>query len=125
MVPMRQMAAMSQVQAENRVARLEDRRVSRLVRLRTRMWLDIGMFRAKQFLPALAGQFLDHVSEFASAVITFSRVPFRIFIREHRAGSLEHRLADKVLRSNQLQPFMLAANFVIDGGRNLRITLVK
>jgi hypothetical protein len=113
-MPMREVAAMSQIQAKNRVAGLQHRRVSGLIGLRSGVRLHVGMFRAKKFLDPLARQIFDHVGKLASAVIALAGIPFRILVGEHGPGSFEHSLADKVFRSDQLQPFMLAANFVVD-----------
>jgi hypothetical protein len=106
--------AMSQIQPKNRVARLQHRRVSRLIGLRSRVRLHVGMFRAEKFLGPLARQIFDHVGKLASAVIALAGIALRILIGEHRTGSFEHGLADKVFRSDQLQPFVLAADFVVD-----------
>ena len=116
---------MSQIQPKNRVARLQHRRIRGLIGLRSRVRLHVGMLRAKKFLDPLARQILDHVGKLASAVIALAGIPLRILIGEHRPGSLKHSLADKVLRSNQLQPFMLAANFVIDGVSDLGINFIQ
>ena len=124
-VPMRQVAAMGQIQAQNRVARLQHRRVGGLIGLRSRVRLHVGILRAKKFLGPFACQFLHHVGKFASAVIALAGIPLRIFVGEYGTGSLEHSLAHEVLRTDQFQPFMLAASFVVDGVRNLRINLIE
>src|SRR5208337_4699849 len=61
----------------------------------------------------------------ASAVIALAGIPFRILVGEHGPGGFEHRLADKVFRGDEFQPFMLAANFVVDGVRNLGINFIE
>ena len=43
----------------------------------------------------------------------------------HPTGSLKHRLTHKIFRSDQLQPFVLAASFVVDGVGNLRIHFIE
>ena len=40
-------------------------------------------------------------------------------------SQFDHRLANKVFRSDQLQPFMLAASFIVDRIRNLRINFME
>src|SRR5208282_1802425 len=122
---MGEVSAMRQVQPKNRVAGLQHRGVSRLIGLRSRVRLHVGMFRAKKFLHPLARQSLDHVGKFASAVIALARIPLRILIGEYRPGSFQHSLADKIFRGNELQTFMLAANFVVDSGCNLRINFIE
>ncbi len=88
MMPVRQMSAMSQVQPKNRVARLQHRRISLHVRLRSRMRLHIGMLGAEELLRPVASQVLDYVRELAPAVITLARISLSIFVREHRARRL-------------------------------------
>ena len=80
------------------------------------------MLGAKKLLSAVACEVLDHVRKLASPVIAFARIPLSVFIREHRAHGFEHGFADEVLRSNQLQAFMLTADFVVNGGGNFRIS---
>src|ERR1019366_10759204 len=79
----------------------------------------------KKLFGTLPRQTLHHVGKLASAVIPLAGIPFRIFVGEHRTGSLKHSLAHKVFRSDQLQPFVLAANFVVDSVRNLRINFIE
>ena len=57
-MPVREMAAMSQIQAKNRVAGLHHRRIRGLIGLRSRMRLHVRMFGAKEFLHPLARQVL-------------------------------------------------------------------
>ena len=122
---MREVPAVSQIQTKNCVARLQHRRVSGLIRLRSRVRLHVGMLRAKKFLGPLARQILDHVGKLASAVIALAGIALRILVGEYGTGGFKHSLADKIFRSNQLQPFMLAANFVVDSVRNLRINFIE
>ena len=83
------------------------------------------MLRAKELLDPLSRQIFDHVGKLASAVIALAGIAFRIFVGEHGTGGFKHSLADEVFRSDQLQPFMLAANFVVDGVRNLGINFIE
>ena len=89
------------------------------------MRLHVRMFGAEQFLHPLARQVLHHVGKLASAVIALAGIPLSVLIREHRPGGLKHSFAHKIFGSDQLQPFMLAADFVIDGVCNLRIHFDK
>ena len=85
------------------------------------MRLHVGVLGAEELLGAVAGQVLHHVHELAAAVVALAGIAFGVLVGEDRARGLQHRLADEVLRGDQLQPFMLAALFVFDGLRNLRI----
>src|SRR5262245_20393863 len=89
------------------------------------MRLDIGMRRAKKLFGTVACQVLYHVSKLADAVVTLDWVSFRIFIGEYRAGSLQYRQTDKILRSNELQTFMLPLDFLGNGAGNLRVSFGK
>src|SRR5947207_13895525 len=110
-----EMASVGQVQTKDRVAGLQQRHVSSHVGLRTGMRLDVGMFCAEKLLGAVTGQGLDYISKFASAIIAPSGIPLCILIGKDRTCSLKHRLADKIFGGNQLQPIMLAFNFVGNG----------
>src|ERR1051326_302451 len=116
MMPMGEMPTMRQVQSENSVARLDDCSIRRHVRLRSRMWLHVRVLRAEQLLRTVACQVLDNVGIFASAVISLSRIPLGVLVRKHRAHGFKDGFADKVLRRDEFQALMLAANFVVDRG---------
>ncbi len=118
---MREVSAMREVQSQNGVARLDDRGIGGHVGRRSRVRLHVGVLGAEELLGAVARQVLHHVGEFASAVIPFAGIAFGVLVGEDRAGRFQHGLAHKVLRGDQLQAFVLAALFVLDGLRDLRI----
>ena len=120
MMPVREMPAMRQVQAENRVARLQDRRIRRHVGLRPGVRLHVGVLGTEQLLGAIARQVLHHIGELAAAVVALAGISLRILIRKDRSGGLQHGFADEILRGDQLQAFMLAARFVINRRGDLR-----
>ena len=124
-MPVRQVAAVRQVEAENRVARLQHRRIGRGVGLRAGVRLHIGVLGAKDLLGPVARQVLHHVGELAAAVVAASRVALGIFVGEDRAGRLQHRFGDKVLAGNHLQPLVLAEGFVVKGSGNFGVGLGK
>ncbi len=117
----REVSAMRQVQSENGVARLNDRGVSSHVGGRTRVRLHVGVLGAEELLGAIARQVLHHVGELASAVIALAGIALGVLVGEDRAGGFQHGFADKVLRGDQLQAFVLATFFVLDGLRDLGI----
>src|SRR5256885_5872002 len=104
---MGKMAAMCEVQSEDRVSRLKHRAQCFHVRLRSRVRLYIDVLRAEEFPGAIAGKVFDHVSEFASAVVALAGIALGIFVGEDRAGGFEYGLADIILRSDQFQPCLL------------------
>ena len=98
----RQMAAVIQAHAQHGVARLAQRLIYRHVGLRARVGLHIGVLRAEYFTHTLDGKVLNHVHTFAAAIVALARITFRIFVGQHRAHRSHNRLADDVLRCNQL-----------------------
>src|SRR5208337_1869196 len=122
---MREVAAVSKIQSKNRVAGLQDGGVSGLIGLRAGVRLHVGMLRSKEFFGTLPRQIFDDIGKLASAVIALAGITFRVLVGEHGPGGFKHSLADKVFRSDQLQPFMLAANFVVDSVRNLGINFIE
>ena len=125
MMAVSKMSAVRQIESENGVARLQHRREGLHVGLGPGVGLYVGVFRAKEFLGALPRQILHHVGKLAAAVVAFAGIAFGIFVGEDRAHGFEHSFADKVLGGDQFQAFVLAANFVIDGGSHLRIGFVE
>ena len=111
---MGQVAAGREAEAHDRVAGLQERHHDGAVRLRARMRLDVRELAAEQFLCALDRERFDGVRGRASLVITAARIAFRIFVREDGALRLEHRLADDILRGDQLDLRLLAAKLVVD-----------
>src|ERR1700758_1726552 len=89
------------------------------------MWLHVGMFGTEELLCALSSQLFNHVSELAPTVITLAGIALGIFVCKDGTSRLKHRLADEVLRSDQFKAFVLAADLVVNSGRNLRINFVE
>ncbi len=78
------------------------------------MRLDVGEAAAEQLLGALDRQRLDGVRRRAALVVAAARIALRILVGEDRALRLEHRLADDVLRGDQLDLGLLAAQLVVN-----------
>ena len=81
------------------------------------------MFCAEELLGAITGDVLDHIRELASAIVATARIAFRILIGENRTGGFKHCLADEVFRGDHLEALVLAADFILNGGSDLRIGL--
>ena len=124
-VPVRQMAAVGQVHPEHGVARLQHREVHRLIGLATGVCLHVGMLRAEQLLGASDGQPLDDVGVLAAPVVPPARVAFRIFVGEDGSHRLQHRLADEVLGSDQLEPVRLPLDLVLHRVGDFGVHLTK
>ena len=117
----REMSAGSEVQPHERVARLHKRKKDRLVRLRAGMRLDVSKFAIEKAFGTVDRQLFRDVHIFATAVVTTSRIPLRIFVRQDRALRLKHRFAHDVLGRNQLDFLALARQFFIHRPSDFRI----
>ena len=89
---------------EDGVARLQQREVDGHVGLRAGVRLHVGVLGAEELLGAVDGQRLGDVDELAAAVVALAGVALGVLVGQHRAGRLQHGLADEVLRGDQLEP---------------------
>ena len=55
----------------------------------------------------LLSQLFGDIHEFAAAVVSSARVALGIFVGQHGTLGLEHRLADKILRSDEFELSLL------------------
>ncbi len=124
-MPVSQVAAVGEVEPENGVARLQDGHISRSVGLRAGVGLHVGVLGAEDLFGALARQVLDHIGEFATAVVAFARIALRVLVGKDRARGLQHSAAHEVLRGDHLEALVLAGNFVGDGLGNGGIGLCE
>ena len=102
-MPMGQVPAVRQIHSEDHVARLNHRRVGRLIGLRTRVRLDVDIFSPEKFLGPLARQSLDRVREFASPVVALTGISLGVFVGEHGPGRLQDRFGGEVFAGDQFQ----------------------
>ena len=79
------------------------------------------MLGAEELLRAVACQVLDDVSEFATTVVSFSRIALGVLIGEDGTGGFEHGFGDEVLAGNHLQALVLAAALVFNGSGDFGI----
>ncbi len=84
----RQVAAVRQVHAQDRVAGLNHGGVGLFIGLRSGMRLHVGVLGSEELLGALACQVLDDIHELASAVVALARVTFRVLVGEYAAAWL-------------------------------------
>ena len=89
-MPVGEMAAVSQVHPENRVARLEHGHVDGHVGLRARVRLDVDVVGAEELLGAVDRQGFGDVDELAPAVVPLARIPLGVLVRQDRAGGFEN-----------------------------------
>ena len=90
-------------QAEERVARFEQRHVGGVVGLGAGVGLDVGVLGAEQLLGAVDRQLLGDVDLLAAAVVAAAGVALGVLVGQHRADRVEHRLGHEVLRGDHLQ----------------------
>ena len=121
----RQMSAVRQIHAENRITRLQEGKEHRHIRLCARMRLHICPVGSKEFLRTVDRQLLRHVDVFTAAVVTLAGVALRIFIRENTPLRLHNRVADDVLRRDELQFRALAIEFILNRLVHLCICLAQ
>src|SRR5438552_2654750 len=76
---------------------------------------------ARKGAKSIARQLLDLIDELAAAVVAPAGQPLGVLVGEHRALRLEHRLADDVLRGDELEVVPLPLRFPADGREDLRI----
>ena len=96
-MPVCEVSTVREVQPQDGIAGLNERGVSRHVGGRAGMRLHVGVLGPEELLGAIARQVLDHVGEFASAVIALAGIAFCILVGEDGARGFEHGLADEVL----------------------------
>ena len=124
-VAVRQMAAVGEIEAKDGIARSENGGVGRGVGLRAGVRLHVDVLGAEDLLGAIAGEILNNVGVFASAIVAAAWVAFGVFVGEDGAGGLQHRFGDEVFAGNHLQPLVLAEGFMVDGGGDLGVGLGK
>ncbi len=121
LVAVGEVAAHGEVEAEDGVAGLEEGGVGGGVGLGAGVRLDVGVFGAKDLFGAVASQVLDDVGVLAPAVVAASWIALSIFVGEDRARGFKDSAADEVFRGDHLEPFVLAADFGVDGGGDFGI----
>ena len=102
-----QVTAMRKRHAEYGVAGTQDRGIHREIGLRTRMRLDVRVFRLEQLAGAVDRELLGDVDVLAAAVITFAGITLGILVGQQRALRFEHARTRVILGSNQLDMVLL------------------
>jgi hypothetical protein len=92
-----QVAAVCEVQAQDRVAGVQQREHGRRVGLGAGVRLDVGGLGAEQGLHPVDRELLDDVDVLAAAVVTAPRVPLGVLVGEHGALRRHHRGRGEVL----------------------------
>ena len=108
------MAAVVERHAHDRVAGFEQRHVGGVVGLGAGMGLDVCVLGSEQRLGAVDRELLGDVDLLAAAVVTAAGVALGVLVGQHRAGRVEHRLRDEVLRGDHLQRVLLAGELAVE-----------
>ena len=120
---MGQMPACGQRHTENRITGLQQRKIHRPVRLRTRMGLNVRKSTSEELFCAINCQFFRNIHEFTATVISAPRIAFGIFVGQHRTRCFEHRLGNDIFRGNQLDLILLAGKLSADRLVQFRVRL--
>ena len=123
--PVRQVPAVVEGEAEEGVARLHQRGVDGVVRLRSGVRLDVGVLGAEQLLGPLDRQLLGDVDLLAAAVVALARVALGVLVGQHRAGRVEDRLGDEVLGGDHLERALLAGELAVEHLGDLGVDLAQ
>ena len=121
----RQMPAVRQIHAEDRVARLQQRKEDRHIRLCTRMRLHIRPCGAKELLRAVNRKLLCHIDVFTAAIVPLAGIPLCVLVCEDTALRLHDSAADDVLRGDEFQLRALAVQFILNRRKRLRVDLFQ
>ena len=119
----REVTALRQIHAEERVAGLEEGEEHRGIRRRTAVRLHVGVIGPEQLLESVDRQLLDLIHDVASAVVALARQSFGVLVGERRAHRFHDRRRHEILAGDELQPVALALRFLVDQMRDLRIRL--
>jgi hypothetical protein len=118
-----QVAAVIEAEREDRVARLEQRKVRGHVRLGARVGLHVRVLGAEEVLRAVDRELLDLVDDLAAAVVAAAGIPLRVLVRRHGADGLEHARPREVLGGDQLDLVALALELPPEQNGDVRIDL--
>jgi hypothetical protein len=110
----REVAAVREREAHDRVARVEQGEVDGRVGLRAGVRLHVGVLGPEQLLGAVDRELLDDVDVLAAAVVALAGIALGVLVREHRALTLEHRLGHEVLGRDHLEGVLLPAELALD-----------
>src|ERR1700747_2268346 len=75
-----QVPTVSKRHTENHVAGLEDSQIHRLICLRSRVRLHIGVLGAEQVLDAINRELFDNVDEFATTIVAPARITLSVLV---------------------------------------------
>ena len=89
------------------------------------MGLHVGVFGPVEGAGPLDGKRLDLIDHLAPAVVARTGIALGVLVREDGTHRLQHRQGCEVLRGDQLDVVLLARQFLLDQGRQDRISLLQ
>ena len=104
---MGQMASVVQIQAHEGVTRLQTSQKYRSIGLRSRVRLHVGVLGTEQFAYPFDGQALHFVHHLTASVVSLSRIPLGILVRQPRPHGFHHFVAHEILRRDEFDSFEL------------------
>ena len=116
-----EMSARCEVETQDPVSGTQQHEEHRLVRLRARVRLDVGVGRAEERLRALDGEALDDVDVLAAAVEAVSGITLQRLVAHLVSERLAHRSAHDVLRCDELDLGALAARLAVERFAHRRV----
>jgi len=117
---MRQVTSMGKGHTHYRIAVLNCSVVGGHIRLSAGVWLDVSMVSMIEGLSPLNGQPFNNIHVLTAAVVTLTRIAFRILTGEERPQGFQHRRAGIVLRGDEVNGLSLSFGFLLDGSVYLR-----
>ncbi len=118
------MAAVRELERQDRVPGLECGHVDGHVRLRTRVRLHVRVLGAEEGECSVDRGLLDLVDHLAAAVVALPRIALGVLVRRHAPDRLEDRGPGEVLGGDELDlpalPLELAPDQLSDLGIDLR-----
>src|SRR5262245_8201892 len=121
----REMAAAGEIHAQKFVPGLEQREEYRLVGGGAGMRLNISEFAIEQPLGPLDRQSFHLIDKFTAAVIAPPRITLGVFVGGHRTLRFEDSARDDVLRCDQFDLTLLAAQLGGDRGGDVSVAARK
>ena len=120
-----EVAALVEAQAEDLVARVEQRQVDGHVGVGAGVGLHVGVRGAEELLGPVAGDVLDLVDDLVAAVVPLGRVALAVLVGEHRARGPQHRRRGEVLAGDELEGGVLALDLPVDQPEDLVVVVLR
>ena len=117
----REMAAVRERHAQNRVARLQVRHEDGHVGLRAGVRLHVGVLGAEEALEPVDRERFGNVHPLASAVIPAPRIALGVLVGHHARHRFANGAARVVLRRDELEVLFLPALLARDRGEDFRV----